>query len=253
MIWSERGIKKKLFAATVFCLSGFVGLLVKNSGLISSDYLLLPIFIGLYGFSSLIYKKHGEPHPMQEINLTKKIKIVAVAFVTSVFASLLPGMKRGQTSALALRLGDASKREEVLFILSAVSLAFTTLSVFVLSSIGKIRSTLAYDIHDIMGNIYFSQTTLFLGSIVVSACVSVCLLFAFAKPMGKAFSMINKKYLEAFGFLVCGFLIINFTGAYGVMLAFTTTCIGVLSSCLRVRSTHLMGVLLLPTIIGAIL
>jgi TctA family transporter len=36
-------------------------------------------------------------------------------------------------------------------------------------------------------------------------------------------------------------------------LAFTTTCIGILSSRLRVRSTHLMGVLLLPSIVAMIL
>lgn len=253
MIWIERNWKRKFFATTIFFLSGLVGLLIKNSGIIPSNYLLLPIFIGLYGFSSLIFKRHGEVYPMQDVNWIKKIRIASVAFVTSIFASLIPGMKRGQTSALALRISDVSKREEVLFILSAISLAFTTLSIFVLSSTGKIRSTLAYNIQDVMGDIYFSQTALLIGAIAISACISVCALIILAKPIGRAFSRINKKYLETFGFLIGILLIINFTGIYGILLAFTTTCIGVLSSRLKVRSTHLMGVLLLPTIVGAIL
>jgi len=253
MVWIERGWKRKFFAATIFCLSGLVGLLVKNSGLIPSNYLLLPIFIGLYGFSSLISEKRREVYPMQDIAWIKKARIAAVAFIASMFASFVTGMKRGQTSSLALRIGGISKREEVLFILSAISLAFTTLSIFVLSSTGKVRSTLAYDIQEVMGDIYFSQTVLFVGSVIVSACISVCALILLAKPLGRALSRINGKYLKVFGFSVCVLLIVNFTGAYGIVLAFTTACIGILSSRLRVRSTHLMGVLLLPSIVAMIL
>jgi putative membrane protein len=253
MVWIERGWKRKLFATAIFCLSGLLGLIVKGSGLVSSEYLLVPVFIGLYGFSSLIYKRYRENSPLQDIALVRKVRVAAVAFITSMFASFVTGMKRGQTSAIALRIGGISKREEVLFILSAISLSFATLSIFVLSSVGKVRSTLAYDIQEIMGDIYFSQAALFAGTVAISACISVCALILLAKPIGRTFSKINKKYLEAFGFIVGLSLIINFTGIYGILIAFTTTCIGVLSSLLRVRSTHLMGVLLLPTIVQAIL
>lgn len=253
MVWIERDWKGKFFATTIFCLSGLVGLLVKNSGLIPSEYLLLPIFIGLYGFSSLIFKKYRETSLMQDITWMKKIRIAVVAFIASMFASFVTGMKRGQTSALALRIGGISKREEVLFILSAISLAFATLSIFVLGSVGSVRSSLAYDIQEIMGDIYFSQTVLFAGTVAISACLSVSALILLAKPMGRTFSKINEKYLKVFGFCIGVLLIVNFTGIYGIILAFTTTCIGILSSRLRVRSTHLMGVLLLPSIVAMIL
>jgi putative membrane protein len=253
MIWIERGWKGKFFAAIIFCLSGLVGLFARGSGLVPSEYLLVPIFIGLYGFSSLVSKRYRENSPLQDIALVKKVRVAAIAFITSMFASFVTGMKRGQTSALALRIGGISKREEVLFILSAISLSFTTLSIFVLSSVGKVRSTLAYDIQEIMGDIYFSQTVLFVGSVIVSACISVCVLILLAKPLGRILSRINGKYLKVFGFCVGVLLIVNFTGVYGIVLAFTTTCIGILSSRLRVRSTHLMGVLLLPSIVAMIL
>ena len=253
MIWIERGWKKKIFAATIFCLSGLLGLLVKNSGLISSEYSLMPAFIGLYGFSSLISRKHEKTDLIQDIGLIGKIRITAIAFITSLFASLISGMKRGQTSALALQLGSITKREEILFMLPAISLAFVTLSVFVLSSTGKVRSTLAYDIQEITSDLTFSQTLLFAGTVAISACMSACILILLAKPMGRLISRINKKYLKIFGFCVGALLIIGFTSIYGVMLAFTATCIGILSSRLGTRSTHLMGVLLLPSILGMIL
>lgn len=253
MVWIERGWKKKIFATTIFCLSGLFGLLIKNSGLVSSEYLLLPVFIGLYGFSSLISKKHEKVGLTQDITWMKKIRTAAIAFIASIFASLIPGMKRGQTSSLALQAGSVSEREEVLFILPMISLAFVTLSIFVLGSTGKIRSVLAYDIQEVMGELYFSQTILFASSVAVSACVSACILIFLAKPIGRFLSKINGKYLKIFGFCISALLIINFTGVYGMVLAFTATCIGILSSRLGTRSTHLMGVLLLPSIVSVVL
>lgn len=252
MIWIERNVKQKILSSIIFCLSGLVGLIVQKSGLVSSEYLMIPIFIGLYGFSSLISKRRKGNDSTQDFSLTEKIRVVAVAFITSIFASLIQGMKRGQTSALALQLGKI-KREEVLFILPMISLAFTTMSIFVLDSTGKIRSSLAYVIQEVMGNLYFSQTVLFAGVVAVSACISVSVLILLTKPIGKIFSRINERYLKFFGFCTGILLIINFTGIYGILLAFTTTCIGILSSRLRVRSVHLMGVLLLPSIVAMIL
>lgn len=251
MVWIEKSWRKKFFAAAIFCLSGVFGLLVKSGGLISSEYLLLPVFIGLYGFSSIISKRHEktEIDYLQETAWGERARPAAIGFITSVFASLISGMKRGQTSALAMQIGGVSRREEVLFMLPMISLAFVTLSIFALGSAGKIRSYLAYDIQEVMGELYFSQTVLLTGTVVISACVSACLLIVLAKPIGKFFSKINKKWLEIFGFCIGSLLIMIFTGAAGAMLAFTATCIGVLSSRLGIRSTHLMGVLLLPSIV----
>jgi putative membrane protein len=253
MVWIEVGWKKKIFAATIFSLTGLLGLLVKNSGLISSEYLLLPVFIGLYGFSSIILKRNEKFDLIQDIGWFEKARIAAIAFITSMFASLIPGMKRGQTSALALQTGGIFKREEVLFMLPAISLAFATLSIFILGSTGKIRSSLAYDIQEVMGELNFSQTILFAGSVAISASVSACILVLLAKPLGKLLSRANKKYLKILGFCIGMVLITNFTGIWGIVLAFTATCMGILSSRLHIRSTHLMGVLLLPSIVGMIL
>lgn len=252
MAWIERTWKKKFFAATVFILSGMMGLLIKNSGLISSDYLLLPVFIGLYGFSSILSKRHGKEELIQDITFVEKVRSAAIAFIASMFASLIPGMKRGQASAVALQIGGVMKREEVLFILPLVSLAFATLSIFILGSTGRVRSSLTYDIQEVVGNPYFSQTALFAGSVAITACISSVILIFVAKPIGKLLSKINERYLKIFGFVIAAALVINFTGFYGILIAFTATCIGLLSSKFGTRSVHLMGVLLLPSIISSV-
>lgn len=255
MVSIERGWRKKIFAAAIFLLAGLLGFLVKDSGFVSSDYYLIPIFIGLYGFSSIISRKYdkSESQLVQGISWAEKARLVGFAFIASVFGSFISGMKRGQVSAIALQTSGAFRPEEVLFILPMISLSFATLSVFVLGSAGAVRTTLAFDLQEIVGQPFFSQTLLFSSAIAISAAVSAFILTVFARPLGKIISKINLRYLKAVGFSLGLLLIINFTGLPGLLLAFAATSIGLLSSRLGVRSTHLMGVLLLPSILAMIL
>lgn len=253
MIWSESGWKKKLFAAIIFSFSGILGVLVKNGGMVDSDYLLLPIFIGFYRFGSILSKRSEKSEGVENLTFIEKARVTFLGFMASMFGSLIPGMKRGQISAIALQAGNVRKAESVMFILPAISLAFATMSIFILSSTGNVRSTLAFDLQEVMGDIYFSQTLLFIGSLAVAACISVCLLVALGRPIGKLVSRIDRKYFEILGFCVCLLLVINFTGVYGMMVTFTATCISIMSFRFRIRSTHLMGVLLAPSIIVAVM
>jgi TctA family transporter len=61
---------------------------------------------------------------------------------------------------------------------------------------------------------------------------------------------VNRKYLEIAGFCIGVAVVINFTGFYGILISFTATSISILSSRFRVRSTHLMGVLLVSSIMA---
>lgn len=259
MLWIERGWWKKVSASAIFFLSGLLGLLVKDSGFISPDYYLIPIFIGLYGFSSIISRKYdkneneSESELVQNTSWMEKARLAGFAFIASVFGSFISGMKRGQVSAIAMQTSGASRSEEVLFLLPMISLAFVTLSIFVLGAAGSVRSTLAFDIQQIVGQPFFSQTLLFSAAIAISASVSASILTVFARPIGKIISKVDLRYLEAIGFSLGLLLIINFTGFPGLLLAFTATAIGLLSSRLGIRSTHLMGVLLLPSMLSMIL
>jgi TctA family transporter len=79
------------------------------------------------------------------------------------------------------------------------------------------------------------------------------MMLALSKPLSKNLNRINRKYMKAFGFCLGCALIVCFTGWQGVLLASVSTCIGLLSKRLKIRSTHLMGVLILPSILPAII
>jgi putative membrane protein len=250
MVWLEGNWKKCLFASSIFVLSGILGLLVRDSGFLPSNYLFLPIFLGLYGFSSIIASRWRTYEIKHEIQRENKIRVSAIAFLSSLFASFIPSMKRSQAAVIALQTGKIRQNEQILFVLSIISLAYITLSILVLSSTGVVRSIAAYNIREILGDLYVGQTLLLIGSLIIAACVSSVLALLLVNPLSKILSKVNKKYLRMFGFCLGLFLIIIFTGWKGLLLAFTSTCIGILSILLKVRSTHLMGVLLLPSIIA---
>jgi len=245
-ILSEKTVCRKIFAAFIFIITGIFGLIVQGNGFLPSNLLLMPIFIGFFGFSSFA-KKHFEKRIVFPVSLKDKIKISLISFGTTLFAIFIPSMKRSQTSAIALALGKIDQNETVLLALSIISTSFLIVSLVALSS-NSIRSILAYDISEIV-DINFNQVLLLLGSFVIAAVFSIFLLLNSVKFLDKIILKLNRKYLKIFG-VICGCaLILYFTSWKGALLAIVSTTIGILSVKLKVRSAHLMGILLVPTLL----
>jgi TctA family transporter len=246
-ILSERTFARKIFAAFIFILTGIFGILVQNTGFLPANLLLMPIFIGLYGFSSIIARKHSEKNIVFPVSLKEKIKISLISFGTTLFAIFIPSMKRSQTSAITLGLGKIDQNETVLLALSIISTSFLIISIIALSS-NSIRSILAYDISELT-EMNFNQVLIILGSFILAAVFSIFLLLNLTKFLDKIVFKVNKKYLKIFGFVCGSILILYFTSWKGALLAVVATSIGILSIKLRVRSAHLMGILLVPTLL----
>jgi putative membrane protein len=254
-IFSEKTLSRKILAAFIFALTGIFGTLIQNSGFLPSNLMLMPVFMGLYGFSSILARKHTEisgKHSEKTMTcsptIKEKIRISLISFGSTLFSIFIPSMKRSQTSAIAFGIGKFEQSETVLLSLSIISTSFLVISIIALST-NSVRSTLAYDISDMVGQLNYNQILLILGSLVIAAVISIFLLLNSVKFLNRIVSRINKKYLKTFG-LVCGsILILYFTSWKWALLAVVATSIGILSIKLKVRSVHLMGVLLVPTLI----
>jgi TctA family transporter len=257
MVWKERDWKKRALGAAMFSISGVFGLIMSDSGLLNPDFSLLPVFVGMYGLASMIHESisekeiDGDEGPILDLGWKDKIGLAWAGFVSSLFATMLPSVKKGQASALAKILGNASGREEMLFLLPLVSLSFVTLSMLVMGTAGKVRGNLASDIAEVVSvsEVGIAQVLLFVGTIALSAGVSCCVIMNLAKPISKAMSHVNKKFIRMAGVFACVVLVSYFTGPYGLLVCGVSICIGLLSKRLRVKSVHLMAFLLLPTII----
>jgi len=247
-IVSETTFPRKIFAVLIFSMTGIFGITIQKSGFLPSNLLLMPVFIGMFGFSSIIARKHTPKNVVLPISLKEKIRVSLIAFGTSLFAIFIPSMKRSQTSAITLGLGKFDQSETVLFALSIISISFLIVSLIALSS-NSVRSTLAYDISEISEGLSFNQVLILLGSFILATICSIAILLNFVKILDKIVPHINEKYLKTFGFLCGCLLIIYFTNWKGALLAVTATSIGTLAIKLKIRSAHLMGVLLVPTLL----
>lgn len=244
----EKTFARKISAVIIFAVTGIFGLIVSNSGFISSDLIMMPVFIGLFGFSSIIARKHHEQQVVSQLSTMEKIRISAISFFTTLVGIFIPSMKRSQISAIAFDAGKFDKSETVLLALSIISTSFLVMSVIALSA-NSVRSTLAYGVLDAVEGISYNQTLVILGSLVLAAVFSIILLLSTVKYLEGIVGRISKKYLKIFG-MICGIALITyFTFWKGLLLAAVATSIGVLAIRLRVRSAHLMGVLLVPTLL----
>jgi len=261
MVVTERGWKGMASAAIVFAVAGALGIAVGSGPLLPAEYALLPVFVGMYGISSIVSGWSGGHERkegfVRELTLSEKIRIAFIAFVSAGFASLVTGVKKGQASAIAMRVGSLYSREEVLFALPAVALAFNTMSVLVLGSAGKIRSSLSADVYDAMGAIGADQALLFAGIVALSACAAAVLMTLMAKPLGRMLNLLGNghasKTMSLVGLAAGLVLIFAFTGPAGLLVAATSACVGLFAKRLRVRSVHMMGVLLLPSILRTVM
>jgi TctA family transporter len=242
-------------------VAGMLGIAVGNGPLLPAEYTLLPVFVGMYGISSIVSGWNGGHERkegfVRELPLPEKLRIAFIAFVSAGFASLVTGVKKGQASAIAMRIGALYGREKVLFALPAVALAFNTMSIFVLGSAGTIRSSLSADVYDAMGAIGADQALLFAGVIAISACAASALMTAMARPLGALVTKTGNggsgKGMMIVGLAAALVLIFAFTGVTGLLVAATSACVGLFAKRLRVRSVHMMAVLLLPSILRTVM
>lgn len=252
-------------ASFVFTIAGLFGLIALRMhvssplGLPSSA--LFPVFVGLFGVSTLAYSMRCKPEiPAQKIikpELDKKSSIISI--ITGALAGSLLGFLPGVTAGHATTLSILGRRKlenaQTLLTLSAVNTSYAFFCLIALFIILKTRNgtTLAIarliDISSWEGMIPLALVYLLIA-VLIASIVSYFMTIYLGKLFAKAFVNINYKrtvVAVVFFIVLCVFL---FTGLLGLMIFAVAVCIGLLAPVLGVRRTHAMGVLLVPTIMG---
>jgi len=244
----------KIWAVIILLLSGFLGIATSN---LPVNEPLLPLFTGLFGVSSLITSiSKKQKIPAQKIIPIKKIftpkksyfKSLAASILASPFCSFLPGMGSGQAAVIGSEvIGDLNKKE-FLILLGAINTIVTGLSFITLYTIGKARTGIAVAV----GKTIELNTSILLWItlvIVLSGIAAFFISILLAKVFSKIISKINYQILSAF--ILSFLLAINFvfSGWLGILIVAVSACLGLLCIYAGIRRTHMMGCLLIPTIL----
>lgn len=255
MIFSERKPKKMLFTAFIIILSGIFGMIILNSSLINQQNVLFPSLTGLFGLSTLIIsisEKARIPEQKEDskIQLSKKniIKSMILGSLAGIIVGFLPAIGISQAAVMTQYLGGMGETRSFLVSLSGINIANDAFSLISLFLVGNPRSGASVAIQRILSELTVYDILLFIGVILLTAGIASLISLYLGKKIPKYLEKIDYKKLSLAIIIFITCLIFALTGIYGLLIAFTSTSIGILCNHLGVRRSNCMGILLIPTI-----
>ena len=246
----EKG-SKKLSAAFVFLLSGFLGWTILNSTVLHEP--LFVSFIGLFALASMLFSVDKTSIPYQRRIRHEKISfgllaVVLAGVVLGGLADLLPAVgSPAQLATFATPIAAISS-SSFLALTMAISISHLAHSFVALNTIDKARIGSTAIIRELIGTPDFQTTILFLLISLVSIAVAVVLLWIIAIPLIQFLRRtdLRKFNLAIFAYLTVSIFLVD--GWLGIFVAIVAAAIGILPVLLDVRRTNLMGFLIVPTI-----
>ncbi|MFH0861765.1 MAG: tripartite tricarboxylate transporter permease [Candidatus Altiarchaeota archaeon] len=251
LILRERG-GGKMWAAVIFLLSGCVGVLTLGIEGMSATYVLFPVFSGLFGVSGLVYSLMvSEANIPQERYSTTKVdaEIVGGGLLGAVggaVVGLLPAMSPSQVGILMSGVFGASQRGFLVSV-AAIQASDSLYSLAALYIIGNGRSGMSVMLGRML-ELDADTLTLFVGVFCLVAFFAAHLHMEIGRRASVFYGMVDHRLMSAGVIMFVLALVYAFTGLFGILVALVCTAVGLLPILSGVSRTHLMGVLLVPTI-----
>ena len=250
----ERIARKIAWAALIFLLSGWLGILVLDKQrILSSSDVLFPVFVGLFGLANLIdsLKSKALAVPQEEyIRVDLEPKFVGSGLLGALSGALigvLPAISPSQMGALISERFELDARNFLVF-LSAINTSDAIYSILAIYTIQNPRSGVAVIAQKVL-EMDYNTVLLLVGVMGLSAAFATVAHIEIGKRMSSLVSRIDYRKLCAGSLLLMLFLVYVFTGPFGMLLSLLCTVIGLLPILSGTSRTHLMGVLLIPTIL----
>jgi putative membrane protein len=240
--------KEKLSAIFVFLLSGVLGLCVLN---LDVKEPLLPLLTGLFGSSMLITSiKNKIQIPPQEINKPKinLFKPLLGSVIASPLCGFLPGLGGGQSAILANTISKTDSRG-FLVLVGATNILVMGLSFVSLYAISKTRTGAAVAIQQIIGTLSWKLLVVLLFVVLASSIISFFLTKFLTKMFSQKISKVNYSVLSVGTLIFLTMIVLIFSGFLGFLILVASTFTGIYFNSLPIKKTHMMGCLLVPTII----
>jgi len=240
--------KRKLTALFVFVLSGILGLCVLN---LEVKEPLLPLLTGLFGSSMLITSiKNKIQIPSQQITKPKTnlLRPLIGAVVASPLCGFLPGLGGGQSAILANTI-SRTENKGFLVLVGATNILVMGLSFVSLYAISKTRTGAAVAIQELIGTVSWKLLVILLFAVLISGIISFFLTGFLTKKFAQKITKINYTLLSEGTLIFLSVIVLIFSGLLGFLILIASTFTGIYFNSLPVKKTHMMGCLLVPTIL----
>ena len=255
MLASERNVRKILAATLIFFLSGLLGLICLYSS-INQQNILFPILTGFFGLPTLLISVSEcvriPPQDYKgEIKISKKeiIKSVFLGSISGLIVGFLPAIGISEAATFVSLLSGLKDARNFLITISGINIGNEVFSLMSLFLVGNPRSGVSVAIQRILGRISLTETFLLIGAICFSSGIAALLTLFLGKKIPKYLERINYKLLCSLTIIFIILAIFLLTGPLGLLIVFTSTSIGLLCNYLKVKRSHCMGCLILPSIL----
>jgi len=250
--------EKEFFSAfVVFIFAGFLGLFTFKLPVREP---LLPLLTGLFGVSGLIVSMREKISlPTQKVFSIREIGIdvkyflrsFMAAFVSAPLFSFLPGTGSGYAAVVGSELmgKKADDSKSFLFLVGCISMSVMALSFTTVYAINKSRTGVAAAVNEILGTIYLQDLIIILATVFVTSFCAFFLGFYISKFFARHIGSFNYKILSSIIIGILFLVVILFSNWLGLVVLITGGAIGVFAILSGVKRIHLMGCLLIPTIV----
>jgi len=245
----------RLWAVIIFFLAGFLGIASLNLPIKEP---LLPLLTGLFGASSLITsisKKQKLPNQriikLRHLEIKKKsiAKSILASIIASPLCSFLPGLGSGQAAVIGSEVTRDLDRKEFLILLGSINTIVMGLSFVTLYTIQESRTGSAVAVSRLFETFSLNNLLIILAAVLISGIFAFFLTIFIAKSFSKNISKISYNKLSLGILIFLSLIILIFSGFLGFLVFIISTFTGLVCIYAGVRRTHLMGCLMLPTIL----
>lgn len=249
MVWDAQDRAR---AAWVVLLAGLLGLVVLDAPPANTQYILLPVFGGLFGVATAVQGLDGATDvPPQDrgrpVPLPTTVRGGSLGVLGAIVAGFLPGVGTAQSAIMVDRLAG-TRQGERLVALGGITTADLFLSLAALVIIGNPRSGAAVAIGQFMDDLPFHRFVMVTGMTLVAVGTGAVATVRVAELVAPVFHRAGRLLLVA---VVCFLAVATgiLTGWYGLLVLATATVLGLHATALGTRRSLCMAALIAPTIL----
>lgn len=256
LVVTESGPVAAVAGAGCQCASGLLGLVsldLDPAAPLVAGGMLAPLFAGLFGAPVLVEAAVGGGVPPQDdatVALGKRQvgAVAAVGTVAGAVVGYLPGVSSAvaATGALLAVPGRIGSRG-FLVVVSGVNTANTVFALFALVALGSPRTGVLVAV-DRVGST--PALPLLLSAVGIAACAGFLLVVTVGDHYLATVGRVDYRLLSAAVLALLATVSYLFAGVTGVAVFLVAGLLGLLPPRFRARRVHLMGVLMVPLMVG---
>lgn len=247
LLVKEGGAKKILIAFVVFALSGVLGFIVLNGGIKEP---LFPAFTGMFAISSLMIGIRGRRKVPEQKTGPFEFdfkRFIVIGVLLGLLADLFPGISAPAQIAVFASLFLFLRPRSYLALTASIAASQAVFAFGSLLTINKARIGALVALRQV-ADISYSSVPIFLSSFLAVVGIASLFLILLSRAAGRL-SGVNFQALNVILILFLVFLVFIISGPMGLLVLGTASAVGSIPILFGVRRTHLMGLIIIPTIL----